>query len=159
MLFAGSRSIRAFAFENKLWESSTGNPKLAPKVPVANSTNTLLVGSEQESTFMSRTVRVLWRDTTSGWKNFNWGGVIDQKSVIHISASEGTVNEQSLFGPLNAIGKHRGDATIYVKNIRPHADQGGGGGVEFYLQVDCNAPLDVVTDITVVDPAEQGIIV
>jgi hypothetical protein len=108
---------------------------------------------------MGRTIRVMWRHTTSGWKNFNWGGVIDQNSVIHISASEGAADEGSLFGPLNAIQRTRGDATIYVKNVRPHADQGGGGGVEFYLQVDWNTPLDIVTDITVVDPAEQGIIV
>ncbi len=57
---------------------------------------------------MSRTIRVLWRNARSGWKNFNWGGVIDQNSVIHISVSEGTVNEGSLFGPLDAIGRTRG---------------------------------------------------
>jgi len=108
---------------------------------------------------MSRTVRVMWRHTTSGWKNFNWGGVIDQNSVIHIAASEGTIHEGGLFGALDAIGRTRGDAPIYVKNIRPHPDQGGGGGVEFFLQVDWHGPLDVVTDITVVDPAEQGVIV
>jgi hypothetical protein len=107
---------------------------------------------------MSRTIRVLWKRSVSGWKNFNWGGVIDDKSVIHIAASEGTVVPQQ-FETLDAIQRTRGDATIYVKNIRPHPDQGGGGGVEFYLQVDWGGPLDVVTDITVVDPAEEGVIV
>lgn len=104
---------------------------------------------------MSRTVRVLWRHTGSGWKNFNWDGVIDQNSVIHIAASEG-VADQSLFGPLDAIKRTRGDAPIYVKNVRPHANS---GGVEFFLQVDWDSPLDVVTDITVEDAAEQGVIV
>ncbi|GAA0709841.1 hypothetical protein [Dokdonella soli] len=108
---------------------------------------------------MSRTIRVMWSNASSGWKNFNWGGVIDQNSVIHIAASEGVVDTGSLFGPLAAISRTRGDAPIYVKNVRPHGDDGGGGGVEFYLQVDWNSPLNVVTDITVVDPAEQGVIV
>jgi hypothetical protein len=108
---------------------------------------------------MSRTIRVFWRNQKSGWKNFNWGGVIDQNSVVHIAASEGFVDEGSIFGPLNAITRTRGDAPIFVKNIRPHLDQGGGGGVEFYLQVEWPDPLNVVTDITVLDPAEQGHIV
>ncbi len=107
---------------------------------------------------MSRTIRILWRQTTSGWHNFNWGGVIDQHSVVHIAASEGVVH-QSLFGALDAIGRTRGDAPIFVKNIRPHPDEGGGGGVEFFLQVEWPHPLDVVTDITVHEPAEQGHIV
>jgi hypothetical protein len=107
---------------------------------------------------MSRTIRVFWRQQTSGWKNFNWGGVIDQNSVVHIAASEGTVHE-GLFGPLDAISRTRGDAAIFVKNIRPHADQGGGGGVEFFLQVEWPDPLNVVTDISVLDPAEQGFVV
>jgi hypothetical protein len=101
----------------------------------------------------------MWKNATSGWKNFNWGGVINENSVIHIAASEGDVNEGILSGALDAIGRTRGDATIYVKNIRPHPDQGGGGGVEFYLQIDWNGPLNIVTDITVFDPAEQGFIV
>lgn len=108
---------------------------------------------------MSRTVRVLWRQTGSGWKNFNWGGVIDQNSVIHIAASEGFAPTSSLFGALDGIKRSRGDAPIYVKNIRPHGDDGGGGGVEFFLQVDWATPLDIVTDITVVEPAEQGVVV
>ena len=112
-----------------------------------------------QATAMTRTIRVLWGRTRSGWKNFNWRGVIDQNSVVHISASEGFVDTGSIFGPLHAIRRIRGAATIYVKNVRPHPDQGGGGGVEFFLQVDWNSPLDVVTDITVVAPPEQGIIV
>jgi hypothetical protein len=112
-----------------------------------------------EDLSMSRTIRVFWRNQSSGWKNFNWGGVIDQNSVVHIAASEGVLNEGSLFGPLQAIGRHRGEAAIFVKNIRPHPDDGGGGGVEFFLQVEWPHPLHVVTDITVVDPPEQGHVV
>ncbi len=107
---------------------------------------------------MSRTIRVMWRGTSSGWHNFNWGGVIDQNSVVHISACEGTLTP-GIFGPLQAIGRFAGAASIYVKNVQPHADQGGGGGVGFFLQVDWGSPLNVVTDITVEDPPEQGFVV
>ncbi|MBS0422524.1 MAG: hypothetical protein JSR66_32755 [Proteobacteria bacterium] len=108
---------------------------------------------------MSRTVRVRWPRVSSGWRNFNWAGVIDAKSVVHISASEANPLPGGLGSPLDGISKHRGDATIYVKNVVPHADQGGGGGVEFFVQVDYDHPLDIVTDITVEDPPEQGVIV
>ena len=111
---------------------------------------------------MSRTIRVLWRGASTGWKNFNWGGVIDAQSVVHISASEGVLQDSNTpisGSPLDIIGRHRGEAPIYVKDVRPHPDDGGGGGVEFYLQVDWDTPLDVVTDITVVDPPEEGVIV
>jgi hypothetical protein len=107
---------------------------------------------------MSRTIRVFWRSQRSGWFNFNWDGVIDQNSVVHISVSEGLVNEGGIFGPLAAIGRFRGEATMFVKNIRPHADQGGGGGVEFFVQIDWPEPLNIVTDITVEDPPEQGVV-
>jgi len=107
---------------------------------------------------MSRTIRVFWPQSGSGWKNFNWGGVIDQNSVVHISACEGRLDSNSIFGPLNAISRVRGDAQIYVKNIHPHADQGGGGGVEFFLENE-SAPRDIVTDIIVEDPPEQGAVV
>ena len=83
---------------------------------------------------------------------------MDQHSVVHISASEGATH-QTLFGALDAIDRFRGEAGIFVKNVTPHADQGGGGGVEFYLQVDWDSPLNVVTDISVDYPAEQGFIV
>lgn len=102
---------------------------------------------------MTHTIRVMWKNTTSGWKNFNWG-VINKDSVIHISASEGASDQGSLFGILRT----RGDARISVENVRPH-----DGGVEFWLSIqlgfDRPPPLTIVLDITVVDPAEQGFIV
>jgi len=108
---------------------------------------------------MARTIRVFWPQRVSGWVNFNWGGVIDQQSVIHIAASEGTMDQQSLFGPLNAIERMSGEAVIGVRNVRPHGDDGGGGGVEFYLEVGWGSPLNVVTDITVFELPEQAVVV
>ena len=105
---------------------------------------------------MSRTIRVFWPRQTSGWRNFNWGGVIDGKSVVHIAASEGVLAPNVLTGPLDAIGRMRGAAAIGVRNVTPHGEMGGGGGVEFFLEVLWDSPLDVVTDITVLGPPEDG---
>lgn len=110
---------------------------------------------------MSRTVRVLWTEAVTGWFNFDWPGVIDGTSVVHISACEwdptfppGDISHDVDFA--NKIGalRWRGDANIYVKNVHPH--DSGGGGVEFVLQVDWDTPLRVCTDITVFDPAETA---
>jgi hypothetical protein len=42
-----------------------------------------------------------------------------------------------------------------IRNVHPHGDEGGGGGVEFYLEIDWTEPLNVVTDVTVFDAPEQ----
>lgn len=121
---------------------------------------------------MARTIRVIWRNATSGWFNFNWSGVITRQSVIHISACEGEIRN-GIFGPLEQTFRMRGTTVISVKNIRPHPDEGGGGGVEFYVEItkptsldprDGNLiwhsnPITLITDITVLDPPEQGVIV
>jgi hypothetical protein len=70
-----------------------------------------------------------------------------------------------------ADSRFRGEAFIGVRNVRPHDDEGGGGGVEFVLEVFWEGrPLDsvvgapgprlnIVTDITVEDPAERGFVI
>ena len=101
---------------------------------------------------MARVFRVFWAQQVSRWLNFNIAGVITEKSVVQIVACEGHfVSGQ--FESLNATGRMRGDATMYVKNIHPH-----DGGVEFFLQIDWPHPLDVTLDIIVMDPPEQGFI-
>ena len=47
---------------------------------------------------MARTIRVFWRQQKSGWFNFNWNGVINEQSVIHISACEAFFPDNNLFG-------------------------------------------------------------
>jgi hypothetical protein len=109
---------------------------------------------------MPRTVRVYWHRQQSGWLNFNWNNAIFPNSVVHISACEGGgVNEGIISGALDAMSTHRGDAVIGVRNVRAHGTPDGTGGVEFFLEVFWGEPLDVVTDITVFDPPEQGVIV
>ena len=109
----------------------------------------------------ARTIRVFWRNVSSGWFNFNWNGVITPNSVVHVSACECFFPEGNIFGTEGVI-RGRGDAPIWVKNVRPHGPNPGDtitGGVEFFLQIDWGTPLNVSTDITVVGDPEQKIIV
>ena len=110
---------------------------------------------------MARTIRVWWPNQSTGWKNFNWTGVINGRSVVHISACEATALPPPELGtPVQdfiARTRFRGLAFIGVRNVHPHDD--GGGGVEFVLEVNWGNPLNIVTDITVEDPAEDGSIV
>jgi hypothetical protein len=108
-----------------------------------------------------RTIRVFWGKQSTGWKNFNWDGVITKESVVHISACEYDVNELNLFG-VEGMHRSRGDAAISVKNVRPHGPNPGDtitGGVEFFLEVDWDSPLLVATDISVFDDPMQKIVV
>ena len=103
-----------------------------------------------------RTITVYWRNARSGWFNYNWNGPINADSIVHISACE-WVGEPGFVGLPPGV-KYQGDATITVKNVRPHGPNPGdsiSGGVSCYLQIDWGSPLNVVTDITVFEPAEQ----
>lgn len=98
----------------------------------------------------SRTRRVFWTQTSSGWHNYNWDA-ISRYSVVHISVSEGMIDE-GVISIRDAVFHRRGAARISVLNINPHG--ANGGGVEFFLDVNWGSPLDVVLDITVLDPPE-----
>ncbi len=78
---------------------------------------------------------------------------ITPNSVIHISASEATAitHPQSFSG--QSFGLNFGGASITVQNVTP-----GNGVVDFYVFVDFHAPLNVATDITILDPPVQVII-
>jgi hypothetical protein len=103
----------------------------------------------------ARTIRVYWPNRTTGWVNFNWTGVINRQSVVHVAVSEGRL-DQVLGTALDGISRFRGDATMFAKNVHPHDE--GGGGVEFFIEIDWSSPLNVVTDITV-DTPEVGSVV
>ncbi len=108
----------------------------------------------------ARTVRVFWSNASTGWLNFTWHGVITANSVVHISACEYFSPENSTLGAEGVI-RNRGEATIWVKNIRPYGPNPGDfmtGGVEFFLQIDREMPMRVATDITVLGEPENKII-
>ncbi len=97
---------------------------------------------------MPSSVRQYWRDLQGRTSlNFNWDA-INHDSVVAVTASE--------FNPDPNDPSHSprfvGDATITVENVSPHGPPfDGNHGVTFVVNVDWGAPLNVVTDITVLD--------
>jgi hypothetical protein len=91
---------------------------------------------------MPQTIRKYWapfhgRETL----NFNWPA-IDQDSVVLVTASE--CNQQRV--------RFVGAASITVANVAPHGPPyDPNHGVTFVVNVDWNSPLNVVTDITLLD--------
>lgn len=81
--------------------------------------------------------------------NFNWPP-INALSVVSITAFEATD-----WGSANLLGgqsynRHLGDANVWVSNVSPHQ-----GGVEFILNVDWEAPLNVAVTIAVDEALPQ----
>lgn len=99
---------------------------------------------------MPQTVRQFWQNMHGRMKlNFNWDA-IDHDSVVLISASEYYLDD---IVPDSADhDRYVGDATITVCNISPHGPPfDPNHGVTFVVQIDWETPLNIVTDITVLD--------
>ena len=113
---------------------------------------------------MSKSIRLLLRGVQGLYSvNHNWPGVIKSRmAIVHITAGEAHNT-----GSLPAEGKAPNGTSImqdweykldnrtmiWVSNISPHDDFGGGGGVEFFVHVDSPWPRDVGVTITVEDEA------
>jgi papain like cysteine protease AvrRpt2 len=95
-----------------------------------------------------QTCRQYWKNLQGRCRlNFNWQA-IDHDSVVLISASEYWSTDSDPGHSPRFVG----DARVRVHNISPHGppfDQ--NHGVTFVVTVDWDAPLHVVTDITVLD--------
>ena len=81
--------------------------------------------------------------------NLNWN-IINHDSVVLVTAAE-------YVEAVPASNEHRfiGAASITVQNIVPHGppfDPNGNHGVTFYVNIASDTPINVVTDITVLDP-------
>jgi hypothetical protein len=91
---------------------------------------------------MPKTIRKYWgafrgRETL----NFNWPA-IDQDSVVLVTASEYNAERVRFIGA----------ASVTVANIAPHGPPfDPNHGVTFVVNVDWDSPLNIVTDITVLD--------
>jgi hypothetical protein len=96
---------------------------------------------------MPRTIRKYWGPFQGRVTlNFNWPE-INHDSVVVVSASEYSVTTP----PSN---EHRfiGAATITVDNVAPHGPPfDPNHGVTFVVNVGWGAPLNIVTDITLLD--------
>ncbi|MGC2373213.1 MAG: hypothetical protein WA484_04995 [Solirubrobacteraceae bacterium] len=81
--------------------------------------------------------------------NFNWSS-INANSVVLVTASE--YDPQGAPDADGSAQRIVGDALIRVDNIAPHGPPSDRNqGVTFVLEVDWDEPLNVCTDITVLD--------
>jgi hypothetical protein len=103
---------------------------------------------------MSQSIRVFWSPRNGVQAmNFNWPP-INANSVVLVTASEYDPNAQA--SEDGSDKRFVGDANIRVNNISPHGPPSDPNhGVGFRLEVDFDRPLNVCTDITVLDDAPQ----
>lgn len=103
---------------------------------------------------MARSIRVLYRGVQGRVRcNYNWSP-IQKDSAVVMSAAEWSATPGGIFGISQGRPNLR-SANVYVTNVGPHGPEPSLGGVEFYLHVDWDAPLDVIVTITVLDPVED----
>jgi hypothetical protein len=97
---------------------------------------------------MAQTVRQYWRNLRGRTVlNFNWNA-IDHDSTVIITASEYSLD----INAPNSSPRFVGAADIEVRNISPHSPPyDPNHGVTFVVDIDWPYPLDIVTDITVMD--------
>lgn len=97
---------------------------------------------------MPHTVRQYWHGLHGRVPlNFNWH-LIDHDSVVLVAASEYRTDA----GDPSESPRFVGAASITVANISPHSPPyDPNHGVAFVVTVDWGSPLDIVTDITVLD--------
>jgi hypothetical protein len=103
---------------------------------------------------MAKTVRQYWGAYRGRCTfNYNWDA-INRDSVVLIAASEYLITGEDP----TQFPRFVGDATITVDNISPHGPPDDPNhGVTFVVTVDWSSPLNIVTDITVLDQAPVDI--
>lgn len=96
---------------------------------------------------MPQTIRKYWGPLKGRTTlNYNWPA-INHDSVVLVTASQFIVQN-----PANDEYRVVGAASITVENIAPHGPPyDPNHGVTFVVNVDSGSPVDVVTDITVLD--------
>jgi hypothetical protein len=104
---------------------------------------------------MAKSFRYVVRQTFGRTRqNCNMPGIITSaRAVVQITAGEvkfGTTSAHQQSPPQDFF-YHLGDATVWVSNVSPHLNEfaGQAGGVEFFLHVDVDFPIDVGITVTV----------
>jgi hypothetical protein len=111
---------------------------------------------------MSRSVRVIWKNIQGRQHlNFNWPPIHKASAVFIAAAEWAPAANPDPYTPGPPGRPFIGEATISVTNIAPHDPEGtsSDGGVEFYLHVDWESPINVVLTITVLDDYETWTVV
>jgi hypothetical protein len=106
---------------------------------------------------MSRSVRVFARQRQGRIPmNVNLPAFeVTRRSAISITVGQVSLGS-GLFDPDVRPTVHGPD--VFVTNVCPHGDEGGGGGVEFMLHVNSDSPIDVAITITVFEPFEDHVL-
>jgi hypothetical protein len=96
---------------------------------------------------MSQSIRKFWGPLQGrATLNYNWAA-INQDSVVIVTASEFSIQN-----PPTDEYRFLGDASITVENIVPHGPPyDPNHGVSFVVNVNWGSPLNIVTDITVLN--------
>ena len=89
--------------------------------------------------------------------NVNMPGMnITRKSAV--LATGGLVDlGNGFFDPNVRLLVHGPD--VRITNIAPHDDEGGGGGIEFVVNVDSPTPVDVAVTLTVLEDFQSHVLV
>jgi hypothetical protein len=105
---------------------------------------------------MAQSIRVLYRGVQGRVRrNFNFSPINLDSPVVITAAEFAPHFDGPMGGPKTQGRPNLGEASVYVTNIGPHGDEGGGGGVEFHLHVDWDSPLDVIVTISVLEDIVQ----
>jgi hypothetical protein len=105
---------------------------------------------------MARSIRILYRGVRGRVRlNHNWLPITEKSAVVITAAEWATPG--GIIAPTVGRPSLR-EANVYVTNIGPHDPEGGTGGVEFYLHVDGDSPVDVIVTISVLDDVEDFVI-
>lgn len=106
---------------------------------------------------MVKSIRLLYRQMQGRVRcNYNWDWQrMCERSAVFVTAAEWNVDPDNPYR-----GRpHLGEANVYVTNVGPHDSAGGPGGVEFYLHVDSEVPLDVLVTITDMGLIERTVVI
>lgn len=96
----------------------------------------------------------MWVPNRKGRADLHFSSpAISMNSVVHVAISEATALGPPLISGDQNFSSHFGAASITVQNISVRQ-----GAVDFYVYVDWPSPLNLVADITVLDPPAEIII-
>ncbi|SMD41315.1 hypothetical protein [Bacillus sp. JKS001846] len=88
---------------------------------------------------MAQTFRLYLPKQKTGWHAFNWDIMREKMPsfpVVHISACEARLYDNSLGTDLQTIELVQGDASIYATSVVPSINSDGTTLVDFLLVVD-----------------------
>ncbi len=106
---------------------------------------------------MARSRRFIYRNRRGTSRhNINWDAIGSVETAVLLTAAQWRFHG-GLFGSAGrpVLGDPGQEPKVYITNIGPHGDQNEAGGVEFLIHAESPGPIDVMVDVTVLDPVES----